>query len=955
MPSASAPRILTTAPGAPFADAVARHMLNAAPPGARGLADTLLLLPNRRSARALTDAFVRAGGEKGLLLPRMLPVADLDDAEAGMAWLEAGDAPEALPILHPQRRRMLLARLVHRFTAAMRGDAGMAEALRLADMLGRTLDQLSIYAVDPARLRDVIEATELARHWQPTLDFLELLIAAWPAILSEERAVDAAQRRIAQVERLARRWELAPPLQAVVAAGIVQAPPAIARMLGIIARLPAGTVVLPGLDLAMDDDAWNGLGPGDEAHPQFALKQLLDGMDAARAEVGTVAGPPVRARRSALVTRAMLPAAFTERWRAAAHEAPDFTGLRCVCAANPAEEARVIALALRRALETPGRTASLVTPDRALARRVRVLLKRWSIDIDDSAGQPLAETPPAMLLRLLLDAVRQQWAPVALLALCKHPLVFAGEGRLRWLETVRALDLALRGLRPAPGLEAVLARAPAPGALDPLRAALAPVAAMLPESGIHLGAAARALADTLTALAGDETWRGPEGRALAQVLADVAAHGDVVGALRADELADVVAQLLHGAAVRQPYRRHPRLALLGLLEARLQQFDLVILGGLNQGVWPAVPASDPWLPPRVRRILGLPGLERATGLAAHDFVQLLGAPEVLLTRAQRDAQAPALPSSLWLRINAVAGVPVPCDEELLAAARALQRPERVQPAERPQPSPPMTARPRVISVTGADKLAADPYSFYVERILRLDALDDIDAEPDSGQRGTLVHAILERYAAGGEDPAQIDALVTEAFAALGASPMLRALWLPRVLRMVHWAGEQIAARRAEGWQVFAAEKAYEAPIGAVVVKGRADRIEVRGEALAIIDFKTGGSPPHAQLEEGYALQMGLLAELAAGAERRPVEHLSYWLLKGGNEPGKPVDPLLLKGKPWTDIESFRRACRARLLELADRYLVGGAPFTAKAHSLYAEKYKAFDHLARVAEWQGRAP
>ena len=144
-------------------------------------------------------------------------------------------------------------------------------------------------------------------------------------------------------------------------------------------------------------------------------------------------------------------------------------------------------------------------------------------------------------------------------------------------------------------------------------------------------------------------------------------------------------------------------------------------------------------------------------------------------------------------------------------------------------------------------------------------------------------------------------------------------------------------------------------IGDVVVKGRADRIEVRGDALTIIDFNTGGSPPRAQLEEGYALQMGLLAELAAGAERRPVEQLSYWLLKGGNEPGKPVDPLLSGGKPWTDIASFRRSCHARLLALAERYLVGGAPFTAKAHSLYAEKYKAFDHLARVAEWHGREP
>ena len=204
-------------------------------------------------------------------------------------------------------------------------------------------------------------------------------------------------------------------------------------------------------------------------------------------------------------------------------------------------------------------------------------------------------------------------------------------------------------------------------------------------------------------------------------------------------------QLLDERAVRPPYGGHPRIFIWGLLEARLQRADLVVLGGLNEGVWPALPAPDPWLPPKVRATLGMPTLEIRIGLAAHDFASALGAPEVLITRARRDAKSPTVASRFLLRLDAISGG-LPRDMRLERLTRALDDPGPPQPVDRPAPSPPAEQRPDRISVTAVDRLKADPFAFYAQ------------ADPEAARRSTrstpttrarwkgeAVHKVLEEW------------------------------------------------------------------------------------------------------------------------------------------------------------------------------------------------------------------
>lgn len=989
------PRVFTIPPHVAFVDALAAGLIARTRDDPMRLARATVLLPNRRAVRALTDAFVRLSDGGGLLLPRMTPIGDIDEDEALGSFADDLFAGATVsPAVDSCERRLLLCKIVRDWKAG-RGEASSAvEALRLADELARTLDGLEFEEKDALDLMTVAP-DDLAQHWQRTLEFVQIIYDKWPGVLTALQKVDSVRRRNELMHGLITRWgAIDPPQTMIVAAGMVATAPVVADLLRVIARLPDGMVVLPGLDCAMAEAEWQAIrchvadpdaSPRDdsESHPQFSFRCLLERMRVARGEVETwpvttaADGPPAR---TAALARAMAPAQFTNEWRALDIPADALDGVRLLEAADPGEEAQAIALAMRRCLETPGRTAALVTPDRGLARRVAAHLQRWGLSIDDSAGTPLRVTPPGTFMLALAEAAAQGFAPVPLLALLKHPLT-KREGRMDWLDQTRALDLALRGVRPPPGLDGVDAqlnegKLDALARRDPARAAaieaveiwwrglkpvFEPLEALFARPLVHLVDLIDRLRAAAAELAGDELWRGPAGRALGEIVLKLEQHGSLLDPFAPPDAPGLLGAFFDETAVRPPFGRHPRLAVYGVLEARLQRADLVILGGLNEGVWPASTAPDPWLAPAARAKLGLPGLERRVGLAAHDFVQAMGAVEVLVTRARRDASAPTVPSRFWLRLEALGGERLKRDGELLALARALDRPAAVTPAPRPAPAPPSNARPRQLSVTQAEKLRADPYSFYAEKVLGLRRLDRLDEDPTAAERGTFIHEILERWAKERpHDPAHLPAVADILLGRWDHHPLMKALWAPRVRRAIDWAAETAREWAADGWTPVAAEARGRLEIGGgVTLTGVADRVDRNADgALAIVDYKTGGIPSHAQLSNGFALQLGLLAAMAeAGrlgdAPAGAVALLSYWKLSGGRTAGEAKNPLLHKRQPWTEPADFIAQARAVLDTLRDELLLGTAPFEAKLHPEYASRYTDHDHLARVAEWLGR--
>ncbi len=980
--------IYTIPPHIAFVDALAQGLLARCGDDPLALARTHVLLPNRRAARALTDAFVRLSGSRGLLLPRLSPVGDIgDDSFDRFAGGETPIAP-AVPAL---QRRLELARLVRAMPGGREIGRSAVEALRLGDALGDTLDALLAEEIDPERLRTVVADADLAAHWQDTLAFLDLVITHWPPARDAAGGSDGGTRVAAMIDALVARWAVAPPATLVVAAGVTGSSPPLVRLLAGVLRLPAGLVVLPGLDTDLSEageDRWaaircratDGDNPGpwreSEEHPQFALKALLARLGLERADVrdwGIASAHDGPAARTPQVMAAMAPADAGDGWHGAS-ATTGFETVRAIEAATPAEEAQVIALALREALATPGKTAALVTPDRGLARRVAAHCRRWGINVDDSAGTPLRITPPGALALAMVEAMAQGFAPVALLAVLKHPLVQTGAARLAWLQSVRLLDRTLRGVRPPPGLEAIGEQidrlhgdsgrediAALAGWWDAAAARLEPLAMLAEARAIDLPQLAGALRQAGDALCGERLWAGTDGRPLASLIEALETGGASFGGFPPDDAPALVAALLSDIAVRPAYGGHPRLAILGPLEARLQRADLMILGGLNEGIWPGRPSPDPWLAPAIRTRLGLPGLPRAIGLAAQDFTGALGAAEVLLTRARRDPSAPLVPSRFWLRLQAFAGIGV--DDRLLQIARRLDSRGVRTRIDPPAPNPPLARRPHRLNVTEVDTLVADPFAFYARRLLRLSKLDPLDQDPTAATRGNRIHEVMEAWINSGAGSLErLEQLANAMLDAEGKQfPLLRALWAPRARRGLLWAGAAVHAREAEGWRPAAAEAGGTLRLAnGIELKGRADRVDRHDDnGLAVIDYKTGRTPTPAQVKDGHANQLGLLLAMAAGgwlASRDGVRvvpghpaEVAYWKLSGGRKPGEIKDPL--KGKPAMSAEQYKDFVLEYVEDVTTGLLLQPSPFLPKV--VPGLGWDDFDHLARVREWQDR--
>ncbi|MEO7366259.1 MAG: PD-(D/E)XK nuclease family protein, partial [Sphingomicrobium sp.] len=858
-----------------------------------------------------------------------------------------------------------LARLVALAGLVGGEGASAVENMRMAADLARTLDALLIEDIAPSRLAEAAaDAPELAHHWQLSLDRLRAILDRWPAVLAANGCIDLADRRNRLLRAMSKRWESAPPSGFTVAAGITTAAPAVAELLRRVAEMPEGMIVLPGLSLAsvMPEEEWEALGPGEdgqseESHPQFHLKLLLQRMGIARGEVRLwpASGPSAaRAIRGRAIANAMTAADFSDKWKGLKPAERRLAGVRVAELADPAGEAQAIALALREAVETPGRTAALVTPDRMLAARVSALLARWGVEADDSAGRPLSQTAAGTLLLGISAAAAEELAPVPLLALLKHPLVGGkAQGRLDWLEAVRALDLALRGPRPGPGIDGLDKHFAASSAWQDVRAMVAPLEAML-WSPVRLTQFAQQLAQAADSLAGNAAWGGQDGRMAAELIAELQALPEAVSlTVMAQSALPLLRQLLDERRVRPPYGGHPRIFIWGLLEARLQQADLMVLGGLNEGVWPALPAPDPWLAPKIRANLKMPGLEFRTGLAAHDFASALGAPNVLITRARRDSRSPTIASRFWLRLRAMTGG-LARDTRLERIAATLDDPGVLEPAARPRPSPAKALRPRKISVTQVDRLKADPFAFYAQAMLGLRSLDPVDADHSAAWKGTAVHEVLEHWLNDdGCDPAKLLPRARELLEQETIHPMLRALWQPRLIEAIRWIEQQEVSNRDEGRLPLKAEVRGEAVIEEVLVHGKADRIDrLAGGGLALLDYKTGKAPAQKAVDAGFALQLGLLGLIAKaggfeGVSGEPQAH-EYWsLTKYGESFGKKLCPDKKVGAA-----DFLAHAEAHFAEAARKWLTGEEPFTAKLHPAFAP-HGDYDQLMRLEEWYGR--
>ncbi len=1020
------PRVFTVPSSAPFLATLARALLDgelipgfAPRKDPLALASATVYLPTRRATRAFAEALLAALGTEATLLPRIVPLGDAD--EDALAFAEISGTPERPSPVSTAERRLTLARLVLQFaeTTARSGRALIASspaaALQLADELAKVFDDLTIAEVSFERLAAADFIPEgLDEYWQRSFEFLQIARTGWDAHLADRGRADPVtwQERLLSREAARIGQDSSGP---VIAAGSTGTIPAVARLIATIACHPQGAVVLPGLDQLLDEESFSLIEDAEESepspgHPQFGLKRLIARIGIERSEIARL-GAAKNEAREALLSEAFRPAITTDRWRsrgdalrAGAEHA--LAGVTLVEAADPREEALALATAMRELLEQPGRTAALITPDRALARRVAADLRRWDIEVDDSGGVALAESEAGRLARIAVAAAAEELAPVTLVSLLRHPLSGFGPAA-----AIDALELAaLRGPRPAPGVAGLqravadaralasagrLHRRDARARLKPwdweaaekltadLAEKLDPLLQLPRDKALPFREAIAAHRAALVNLGLDFAAREPADlRALAQAFARLSEAAQEASPLTLDAYADAFADLLAGEPpVRPPFDRNARLRILGPLEARLLEADRVLLGGLNEGTWPPEAHSDAWLNRPMRKALNLDLPERRIGLSAHDFAQAVSAGEVVLSRAKKQNGVETVASRFLQRLAAVTP-----DEVWQAArargrdyvnlARALERRDTIQAAQRPAPKPPAEARPQRMSVTEIETLIRDPYHIYARHVLKLEPLDAIGIEPDYAARGTILHEAFSEFTRaepGTLPPDALEKLIAagqRAFAALDDKPGLHAVWWPRFLRAAEWLIGEERELRAEIERIFSETSgAIEFDAGGRMFRltARADRIDRRSNgAAAIMDYKTGSPPTSKQALTGLAPQLPLEAAIAksggfaeAGAIAR-IAGILVLALSGGHPPGRLVS--LDPAEAVREAKTIRDALKIRTCDdLADVALQktqelirvfadGDTPYLSVPRPQWRGRFGDYDHLARIKEW-----
>jgi ATP-dependent helicase/nuclease subunit B len=987
------PRVFTISPDKPFLEVLARAVLAGFPrsdgaiPGKLDLARWTILLPTRRAVREMEDTFFRLTGGSGLLLPRIKPIGDIDEdllAADGDIGPDAAVSPPGqllllIDLIDEWAKANPLTRLAQEISAAPHQANGLA--LSLAEFL----DTIETEDIDAAKIPELY-GIESARHREAILEFLAIARETYPGRLARHGIISPQARRSLVLRREAARLASSRTELPFIAAGSTGSINATAALLKSISGLPNGAVVLPGLDQVMDEPSWLALGP---THPQHAMKHLLHTLGAGRHEVAEVGGDEPGPRRW-LVSELMRPADTAHLWRdtlqgRATAVTAAMTGVELVETRSMQEQAVAAALILRHCLETPGKTGCLVTPDRQLARRVKVELQRWNIVIDDSAGEPLIRHSGASLLNLLIEALLQEFSAQSLSALLRHDIASFGEPpdvarslasiiEIALLRTgtgapeISHLSHALRTAATGTDHQHLLLKRVTPeqwemAAVHAARIAsvLTPLLADPPTSfEAHLDRFATAC----EAIAGEAFWLGEGGEELRQAFDILREEARFLRHCDLPRAAAVIRHWLHVIPVRRSTYNPTPLSILGLLEARLIRADVMVMAGLNEGAWPGAPDCGPWINRPMRDVLGMKQPEAQIGQTAHDFAQAFGCSDVKLLWAKRIGDSPATPSRWINRLQMILNASGlkhlgGADSHWAVMARKLSETKTVTPVAMPRPRPPVALRPKQLSVTRIEKLIRDPYAIYARHVLRLEPLNPIAAAPDPARRGIIFHGaigdFLNAYPKDLPENAarKLEDMGSRHFEQVADYPGLVSFWWPRFVRIAEWIAEQEPELR-RGVERIAAETMGELnfDIGGEPFRltCRADRIDLFADGAArIIDYKTGNAPSADQVKSGLAPQLTLQAAVLhaggfQGVGKRDTRELAYIKLSGGDPAGEIKD---LNVGPVMDLAYAHLAGLKRILS---SYADPQQPYYPRAMMEKEEDEGDYDHLSRFREW-----
>ena len=965
-------------------------------PESEQLAKIELYLPSRRAISSIEKAFFKHQKEGPILLPKIFAVGEPDEEAALKIIVEGLELDESI---NGFERQCLIATQIQLLPIGGRRMAP-ATAMKLASSLCLLIDQMQRAGTPLSAIKDVLP-DELSTHWQEILKFLTILFDYWPSILAERGKIDPVARQQKLLQAQLDYWTSHPPNAPIILAGSTGTLPMTRAFMKVISQLPMGAVIFPGIELDIEDTDWHAI-EQDRVHPLHQIARSMLELELPLSEVRywhvteQMQHKSVRSRQIVL-REVMRPASRTSQWRRLAVEHSELStssleGLKVMSVTDSFQEAELIAGLMRETLENKNKTAMLVTPDRMLARKVQAALMRWNIIVDDSAGSSLILSSPARFLASIIRVVQEDASPYALRALFKHPFATAGLERAEFTYLANLFEeQILRGPLPKKNWESwttlVAQTSELKGfwqtcllpAFTPLRDAyrstnpsLDTLTIALMQTAQNLSSLPENSADLVSDINETQSdaplhiYSDFAGTALLELLSDMIRFGSNYPII-ASEFHNTFFVLCQEVVVRTPYDQHPRLKILGTIEARMQQADIVILGGLNEGVWPPFSERDTWITNATRTQLGLPDRYWRIALSAHDFMMAASAPEVLITRSVVTDGVPTQISRWLARLDAVlaaAGLSSYLDKQIpvwMKAVNARKIPDIVKPISQPEPKPAIAHRPSQISATDFEQWIKDPYGFYVNKILKIKQKQQIDEPPSVALRGSLIHDVIaefsKRYPTGklpkdaGE---QLHKIVDTHLSKWSNITYIDLFWRQKFSVILNWLLEEERRRRHDRFHVIAEKEGrIELSIGqrSILITARADRIELHQDNnYQLIDYKSGNPPSKLKVSSGTAVQLLVEAAILSKggyniSDKTALDiKLFYWQLKGRITAPAKIDDV-------TPDDFDVSIIFDQLFELVQIFENEEQPYLSEPNSAQRPKFSQVRHLARIKEWR----
>lgn len=922
------------------------------------LSNVLLLLPNRRACQTMANAFIRQQGMAPTLLPQMRPLGDVDEDEVYFGYNAANIIEkDLLPAISPLERTLLFMRIILSRPQEFGAEKiSLYQACSLAQELGHLIDTAQLEDLDFSNLAHLVPE-EYATHWQETLKFLEIITKNWPLILAERGVVDSSQHKKEALLKQALLWEQTQPQKHIIIAASTATYPSMQKLAKTIYLLPKGEIILYGLDKLLDTNAWKAI---DESHPQFELKKLLEYLEIERNDIPDIIAPKNLARER-FISEIMRPAAQTDSWRnlhSMQQDEINSDGIHLINCADIREEAANIALIMRHTLETPEKTATLITPDRNLARRVSSELKRWNINVDDTAGVPLSLTSWGIFMRLIISASQPEASKETTLSLLKHPLCGLKLTPQEVLFQTRHLEKNIWRSDAPQSDENTL--------LENLQKYLTPLTELYNQPNASLNQLLQThirIAETLATTAsidGDKIlWKGEAGNSGANFINKILSCANILPEIDPKEYLGLFESLCSQISVRSRYGTHPRLKIMGPIEARLTLSDITIIGSFNEGIWPQSTTADPWMSRPMKKDFGFPLPEKSIGILGLDLSCFMGAKEIFITRSEKVDGTPTLKSRWLMRLETVLhALNIPLSSLDCPAyqytAKNIDEPDSFSKVSAPTPRPPLNYRPRQLSASGIELLMRDPYSVFAKYILKLKPLKDLSQEPTLADFGSIIHKILEEFNNKYSQEFPSDSL--EQLLKIGkeiffSDPKLKnkkSFWWPKFSKMI----EHLSLLEKEYRptiqkihnEVEGSLTISDLPNGEFTITAKADRIdETKDGKINIIDYKTGKSRSVKEVSLGFAPQLpieGLIAQSGGfkGIKAKEVNQLIYWQL-GRKD-------IVIEDK----ISQILSDNKQNIKELLNIFDFETTPYTCNPNPKRVPEYSDYEHLARIKEW-----